>query len=163
VSYRNMRHWDWAKRNLDRQGIGYHDTRFFRRSFYMLGVMGRGIYNAPISWPTLEIVQRDNNPEKASECMMVNWATGVASYDGAALTAGVLLAHRFSIRFEIQPRTFQHLRFILSKRQRQGSIFERHADIEQAQELYLSSDEQLHLLMSDDEDAHLLKSDDEDS
>ncbi len=61
-------------------------------------------------------------------------ATGWATFDFNHLTTAVVMAHKRSIRFEIEPSGPRMLKLCLHKRQRTGLMHERHPTLEQAME-----------------------------
>ncbi len=60
----------------------------------------------------------------------------LATFDGDDLTRLVLLAHARCIRVQIEQGGPNRLRIAIWKREREGSIFERHPTIEQAIEAF---------------------------
>lgn len=58
----------------------------------------------------------------------------MATFDGNDLTRLVFLAHKHCIRAQIEQGGPNRLRIALHKRQREGSLYERHPTIEQALE-----------------------------
>ena len=56
----------------------------------------------------------------------------LATFDMNRLTTAVFLAHDRGIRLEISPASPRHLRIYAHKRQRTGSISQRHPTLEQA-------------------------------
>jgi hypothetical protein len=69
-----------------------------------------------------------------------NASNRFATFDFDYLTRAVLMAHERCIRFSIEPSGPGMLKLILHKRhKREGSMYERHPTIEQAIELFVSS------------------------
>lgn len=113
MRYDNMDHAGWVERNIaaakgdlsaaDKrraaQGRGWGaapDTLnpFQRRAFTLLGIMGSGIYNAPITWETVEW---------RPHSIWLTWQGELSTVDWRSLTDGVFLAHAAGIRMAIQP------------------------------------------------------------
>jgi hypothetical protein len=139
MSYDRMNHGDWVQDNLnairrrkpssrDRKaadaGRGWYGApetlnAFHRRAFLILGVVGGGIYNAPIEWDSVE--WRDDS-------LCLNWRNELATRDFRGLTDLVFLAHDAGIRISISPN-MRNLRLILHCRARPpegGSVCKGH-------------------------------------
>lgn len=56
----------------------------------------------------------------------------LATFDVPQLTRLVFLAHDYCVRVDVQPASPRYFRLVFHRRQRNGSIFERHPTIEQA-------------------------------
>ena len=65
-------------------------------------------------------------------CVNVNYASYFATYDFNWLTRAVIMAHDRAIRFEVGPGGPQRLALIFHKRQREGTMSQRHPTIEDA-------------------------------
>lgn len=143
MSYINMDHAGWVQNNND-AGKKLHRTKrdarkaleykgylaapdelndFQRRAFDILGIVGGGIYNAPISWETVYW---------APNTIAVNWSNGLATFDFSQLTKLVFLCHEARIRADISPKGFRHVEITLSQRSHEGSISLRHPDLDEA-------------------------------
>lgn len=113
MSYDTMDHAGWVERNIayakgnpsaaDKrraaQGKGWGaapDTLnpFQRRAMTLLGIMGSGIYNAPITWETVEW---------RPSSIRLTWRWEMSTFDNRTLTDGVFLAHDAGMRMAIQP------------------------------------------------------------
>lgn len=79
---------------------------FQRRAVHILGIVGNGIYNAPITWSTVYW---------APDCLVVSWRAMLSTFDFSALTHFVLLCHEARIRGGIGPNGFC-LEIMLSRR-----------------------------------------------
>lgn len=143
MSYVNMDHATWVERNIapgKKQNQTARDRRkaaenkgwlaapdklnaFQRRAFDILGIIGNGIYNAPISWDTVYWAPR---------AVSVNWHDSLATWDFAALTRLVFLCHEARIRADISPKGFRHVEIMLSERSHEGAMSWRHPDLDEA-------------------------------
>lgn len=142
MGYINMDHAGWVQRNIaaskshkmlaaDRRRLaenkGWHAAPdelnpFQRRAFDILGIIGSGIYNAPISWDTVYWTPR---------AISVSWRKTMATFDFTALTQFVFLCHDARIRGDIGPRG-RYLEVHLSERTASGAMHERHPSLEEA-------------------------------
>lgn len=129
MSYDTMDHAGWVERNIaavrcgrmsaiDRrrraQGRGWWAAPeklnpFQCRVMTILGIVGGGIYNAPIEWESVHW---------ASWFVFVNWSSSLSTVDYRGLTDAVLLAHDAGIRLEIAP-AMRWLRLGFHDRERQ--------------------------------------------
>src|ERR1019366_4528177 len=111
MSYMNMDHADWVQRQIpyakksakkprrDKSGrtLGWYAapdmlTPFQRRAFDVLGIVGGGIYNAPVIWESVDWV----GPEMIGLLWGVEHGLGTWDFDG--LTRFVFLCHTARIR-----------------------------------------------------------------
>lgn len=140
MSYINMDHADWVERNIaaskktppnakerrmasDRRG--WHAAPdilnpFQRRAFDILGIVGGGIYNAPICWDGLYWSQRS---------VIMSWCNGFGTFDFNGLTLFVLLCHEARIRGHISPKSHRCLEVSLHERAATGSMDARHPSL----------------------------------
>lgn len=98
---------------------------FHRRAFLILGVVGGGIYNAPLEWDSVE--WRDDS-------LCLNWRDELATRDFRGLTDLVFLAHDAGIRISVSPN-MRNLRLILHRRERPpegGSVCRGHPTLDAA-------------------------------
>lgn len=143
MSYINMDHAGWVEKNIaaskrhptkaelrkakeeHRGWAAAPDTLndFQRRAFTILGIVGGGIYNAPISWKTLYWQPR---------VLICAWHKGFGTFDFSDLTRFVFLCHEARIRGYIGPLSHGHLEVILSERKADGSVNERHPSLDEA-------------------------------
>jgi hypothetical protein len=145
MSYANMDHAAWVERNnaagrritkkpkTDKHGrkVGPHAapevlTPFQAKVMDILGVMYGGIYNAPISWPTVDW-----------DCagglsVIVSASGGLATYDYNRLTMFVLLCHAARIRGDVSAAGPSTFRLTFWQRQEDGGISRRHPNIAEA-------------------------------
>lgn len=147
MSYDNMDHADWVERQIAaskrgkpsaadqrraKEGKGWLAAPdklnpFQRRAMTILGVVGGGIYNAPIQWDTLRWTDR---------CIILGWDGRLSTFDFRGLTDAVLMAHDAATRFEVRPK-MRCLELILHQRvpQTDGmSMFVGHPTLDQAVE-----------------------------
>jgi hypothetical protein len=92
--------------------------------FDILGMVGGGIYNCPITWDTLHW--------KYGNGLSLIWRGGLATFDGAALTRLVFLCHEARIRCDLDPVGPRILRLSFWQRQNGGGIGERHPNLAEA-------------------------------
>lgn len=93
------------------------------KTINILGIVGGGIYNAPIAWDSVEW---------ASNYLSVPWRNGLSTFDFDRLTWLIFLCHEARIRCQISPLNFRHLEIHLSERSAQGSISQRHPSLDEA-------------------------------
>lgn len=138
-----MDHVGWVERNIaanKRQKATARDKRnaadhkgwfaapdqlnpFQRRAFSILGIIGNGIYNAPISWDGVYWDKR---------LIAVGWRNSLGTFDFTALTRFVFLCHEARIRGEISPKGFRHVEITLSERIATGANSQRHPGLQEA-------------------------------
>lgn len=143
MSYINMDHSGWVERNIaaskrqkqtarDKRNAAEHKGWFAApdqlnpfqcRAFDILGIIGNGIYNAPISWETVYWDRR---------LVAVSWSHHLGTFDFTALTRFVFLCHEARIRGEISPKGFQHVEIMLSERAAAGGNSQRHPNLDEA-------------------------------
>lgn len=143
MSYVNMDHAQWVQRciaasksqkmlTIDRRRLaesrGWHAApdelnQFQRRAFDILGIVGGGIYNAPIAWSGVVWAPRQ---------IIVPWRHGMGTWDFMALTRFVFLCHDARIRGYIEPSSPGYLKVWLSERVAEGPISQRHPSLEEA-------------------------------
>lgn len=143
MSYINMDHAGWLEAEIaahkrtkpdakQRRALAEHkgwhaapDTLndFQRRAVNILGIVGDGIYNAPIAWTSVMW---------APDFIGVSWRNELATFDFMALTRFVFLCHDARIRGAVQWHSFGHLYLILHKRSHKGQISLRHPNLEEA-------------------------------
>lgn len=142
MSYIDMDHAGWVERNIaaanrrtptaaerraakERRGwFGAPSTLspFQRRAIDILGIVGNGIYNAPLAWGTVVWDPR---------FISVKWRNGMSTFDFMALTRFVFLCHEARIRGDIHP-AMHHLEITLSERSHEGDIARRHPSLDEA-------------------------------
>lgn len=146
MSYDQMDHAGWVERNIDANkwlrtsptdkrraadGKGWlaaPDTLnpFQRRVFTIIGIVGGGIYNAPIEWDSVDW--------RHPGMLFVNWTTELSTVDYSNLTTAVLLCHDAAIRMSIKPN-MRWLKLGFQEREpwREGQHFSQgHMSAEQA-------------------------------
>ncbi len=143
MSYINMDHAGWVERNIaaskkqkatarDKRNAAEHKgwyaapdelNPFQRRAIDILGIIGNGIYNAPISWDTVYWDKR---------LIAVSWTHRLGTFDFTALTSLVFLCHEARIRGEVSPKGFQHIEIMLSERSDAGGNSQRHPNLDEA-------------------------------
>lgn len=149
MSYVEMDHAAWVRQNIaavkrhrkptahERRraadGIGWfaapddlspHQARIFD----ILGIVGGGIYNAPIVWETVDW--------QCGRGMSVVWRGGFATFDFDRLTLLVFLCHEARIRCEIDPHAPRHVKLYLHPRTDAGGMAQRHPNLQEAVDLF---------------------------
>lgn len=101
-------------------------NRFQAKVMDILGMVGGGIYNAPINW--------DKVGWSVGGCgMFVPWRDGqMATFDFYALTNLVLLCHEARIRCEMRAKASGHFELTFFQRSHEGGIAGRHPNIDEA-------------------------------
>jgi hypothetical protein len=157
MSYADMDHAAWVERNnsagrrntkkpkTDKHGraVGYHIapetlTPFQAKVMDILGMMFGGIYNAPITWETV-----DWDFGRGGLSLVVSSSGGLATFDFNRLTMFVLLCHVARIRGDMSNAGPSNIRLSFWQRGSTGGISERHPNIAEAVatfEQYLPAD-----------------------
>lgn len=93
----------------------------------ILGMVGGGIYNAPIAWDAVQWKGWGSG-------MAVPWRTGngFATFDSPLLTRFVFLCHEARIRGEIRIHSPNHFLLCFWPRVAEGGIGERHPSLDEA-------------------------------
>lgn len=137
MSYATMNHAEWVERNnaacnkAHGHRRGYVPkperlTEFQAKVMDILGMVFGGIYNAPISWGTVEW-------QYGKGISLVSpHGNGLATFDFAHLTTLVFLCHEARIRAEIDPAGPRGFRFSLWPRSHTGSMGQRHPNLDEA-------------------------------
>lgn len=143
MSYINMDHAGWVERNIaahKRQKPTARDKRnaaerrgwlaapdqlnpFQRRAFDILGIVGGGIYNAPIGWDGLFWHPR---------FITCSWRNGFGTFDFADLTLFVFLCHEARVRGHIGPSGPGLLEVALHEREATGPMMKHHPSLDEA-------------------------------
>ncbi len=139
MSYAIMDHAAWVEDN----NRGYNRINAKRRSLRpapeqltpfqakvmdICGMVGGGIYNAPINW---DKVSWGNGTWHSG--MFVPWRDGrMATFDFYPLTLLVLLCHEARIRCEIRAKASGHFELSFFQRSHEGGMAERHPNIDEA-------------------------------
>lgn len=143
MSYINMDHAGWVESNIaasKRQKPTASDKRkaadhkgwyaapdvlnpFQRRAFTILGIVGGGIYNAPIGWEGLTWHPR---------FVICSWRKGFGTFDFSDLTRFVFLCHEARIRGHIGPSGPGMLEVALHERVSLGDMTRRHPSLDEA-------------------------------
>ena len=151
MSYENMDHAGWLEREIrarqtytPRRGSadglapikGWYAAPqtlnpFQRRAVDILGIVGNGIYNAPIAWGGVIW----NNPR----ALLVPWRNELATFDFIALTNFVFLCHEARIRGSISHHSPRHIQISLHEREAQGSVSRRHPNLFEAIQAFRQS------------------------
>lgn len=96
---------------------------FQKRAFNLLGIVGSGIYNAPIAWDSVYW---------RPKTIIVSWYKGLGTWDFMELTRFVFLCHEARIRGYIGPLAPRYLEIHLSERAAAGMMQERHPGLQEA-------------------------------
>lgn len=137
MSYVTMDHAGWVEAN----NAGYNSSSKGRKNFKpapeklnplqsktmdILGMVCGGIYNAPIAWDKVDwdygwgavsVIIRDDR---------------FATFDFHPLTALVFLCHEARIRCQLEVHTRGYLRLTFSQRSHEGSMSQRHPNLDEA-------------------------------
>lgn len=136
MSYQRMDHADWMERNnratnhLDAKRKGYKPkpetlTEFQRKVCDILGMVGGGIYNAPI---THEKIDWNFGHGGVS----VTWRHPLSTFDFDELTKLVFLCHEARIRCSLAPAGPSLLRISFWQREATGDLTRRHPNLDEA-------------------------------
>lgn len=103
-------------------------SRFQAKVMDILGMVGGGIYNAPIKWE--KVIWGSG---RWSSGMFVPWRDGrMATFDFYALTHLVLLCHEARIRCEIRAKSAGNFELSFFQRSHEGGMAGRHPSIDEA-------------------------------
>lgn len=138
MSYATMDHAKWVTNNIlpyqkrkpNQPQMPTTLTDFQAKVMDICGMVGGGIYNAPINWDKV-----DFGVGAWDGCgrVFVPWRDGrLATFDGSSLTYLVMLCHEARIRCEIQARAWGHLLLSFHERGDEGGIAGRHPSIDEA-------------------------------
>lgn len=98
------------------------------------GMVGGGIYNAPINW---DRVEWGKGLSATFQFMVVPWRDGrMSTFDCNALTLLVLLCHEARIRCAISAKSNGHFELTFHQRSHEGGFARRHPDIAEAVESF---------------------------
>lgn len=143
MSYVNMDHAAWVQKEMeaskrrkptkkDRDRAAEHKgwfaspeklNDFQRRAFDILGIIGNGIYNCPISWDTVVWHPR---------FVIVAWRNSLATWDFSELSRLVFFCHEARIRASIAPNGPRHMELALHERVAMGGMAVRHPNLDEA-------------------------------
>jgi hypothetical protein len=98
---------------------------FHRTVFNILGMVGGGIYNAPIAWDRIQW-------KGWAHGIAIPWKNDLATWDFNGLTKLVFLCHEARIRCEIRPNGFHGLLLCFWPRKAEGGMAERHPNLAEA-------------------------------
>lgn len=103
-------------------------TEFQAKVIDIIGMVGGGIYNAPINWEKIEWGSGIRHSG-----MFVPWRDGrMATFDFYPLTLLVLLCHEARIRCEIMATSAGNFRLSFFQRSHEGGMAARHPNIDEA-------------------------------
>lgn len=143
MSYASMDHAGWVERNSraarsmykpkrDKNGdiIGPHGapdklTQFQAKVMDILGMVFGGIYNAPITWDSVDW-------NYGGGISVIVSGNGFSTFDFSRLTNLVFLCHEARIRGEIDPANFSRLRLSFWQRKPSGGMGESHPNLDEA-------------------------------
>lgn len=123
------------ERERAKERCGWHGAPdklndFQKRAINVLGIVGGGIYNCPVSWNTVKWWPRQ---------LIFTWyGNGFGTWDYHNLTTFMLLCHKARIRGYIGPCNQKYLHVFLSEREHEGAIHTRHPNLEEALEQFNS-------------------------
>jgi len=99
-------------------------SEFQAKAMDILGIPRGGIYNAPISWETVDW--------NCCGGLSLIWKGGMSTFDFNALTMFVFLCHEARIRGDISPAGPHMLRITMTPRAHAGGFAKRHPDLDEA-------------------------------
>lgn len=99
-------------------------SEFQAKVIHICGMVGGGIYNAPIGWSGVIW--------DFGTGMAVPWRSGMATFDFAPLTRLVFLCHEARIRCEIDVHGPRLLALKFWQRRKGGDMSERHPNLDEA-------------------------------
>lgn len=139
MSYNRMDHAGWVEDNNRAANQIYGKRRSYKpapeklsefqaKVMDILGMVGGGIYNAPINW---EKVQWGAGVRHSG--MFVPWRDGrMSTFDFYPLTNLVFLCHEARIRCEIRAKAAGHFELSFFQRSHEGGMSERHPNLDEA-------------------------------
>jgi len=139
MGYQHMDHAGWAADNnaaanqINRNRKSYKPapeklTEFQAKVMDILGMVGGGIYNAPINWDKI-----DWGTGNRRSGMFVPWRDGrMATFDFYPLTSLVFLCHEARIRCEIRAKAVGYFELSFFQRSHEGGMSERHPNLDEA-------------------------------
>lgn len=143
MAYTNMDHAGWLQGTIsaakkskptakERRALADHKgwhaapdvlNPFQRRAADLLGIVGNGIYSAPIAW---------SGVIWAPNFIIVPWWKGLGTFDFMELTRFVFLCHDARIRGYISTHSPRHLEIALHERVHEGPMSLRHPNLDEA-------------------------------
>jgi len=121
-----MEHWEWLENSYKEQKIICSEHG--RNVAQILGIVFSGLYHIMTKLEKVNWSHESAIEIKFGYC-------GMSTFDFDRLSKLVILCHDACIRLEIQPHTFNSMRFWFHRRDgREGGISRRHPTIEQAVE-----------------------------
>lgn len=139
MSYARMDHAGWVEDNNAAANRFYAKRRNYRpapekltlfqaKVMDILGMVGGGIYNAPINWDKVNW-----GAGTWHSGMFVPWRDGrMATFDFYQLTNLVLLCHEARIRCEVRAKSAGNFELSFFQRSHEGGIAGRHPNIDEA-------------------------------
>lgn len=139
MSYARMDHAAWAEENNAASNSIYANRKAYKpmpeklsdfqaKVMDICGMVGGGIYNAPINWEKI-----DWGNGGSWQRMFVPWRDGrMATFDYHALTLLVLLCHEARIRCEIRAKSAGYFELMFFQRSHEGGMAGRHPNIDEA-------------------------------
>ena len=116
------------RKNSDGMPVGWATcpaklNPFQARAVHILGIVGSGIYNAPIDWDAVRWT---------SWFIDVPWDSELSTFDNRSLTWLVFLAHEARIRVSVRARSSRRFEINLSERSDEGPSAVRHPNLDEA-------------------------------
>lgn len=139
MSYNRMDHAGWVEDKNRAANQLYRNKRNFKpwpekltefqaKVMDICGMVGGGIYNAPINWDKVQWGVGHNHSG-----MFVPWRDGrMATFDFYPLTLLVLLCHEARIRCEVRAKAAGHFELSFFQRSHEGGMAQRHPNIDEA-------------------------------
>jgi hypothetical protein len=168
VSYQRMDHAAWVERSNAATNARNASAKrrskaapkklpeelsdFQKRVADIIGMVGGGVYNAPVNWNSVEW--------DWGRGVSVVWRGSLATWDFNQLSLLVFLCHEARIRVDLEAAATRYLRLSFHPRKAEGGIATRHPNLEEAVALfrdYLPSDHRI--IYREPEIGELLRSD----
>lgn len=139
MSYNRMDHAGWVEDNNAAANHIYRNRKAYRpapekltefqaKVMDILGMVGGGIYNAPINWDKVEWGSGIRHSG-----IFVPWRDGrMATFDFYPLTNLIFLCHEARIRCEIMAKSAGNFQLSFFQRSHEGGMSERHPNLDEA-------------------------------
>lgn len=141
MGYNTMDHAGWVEESNRAANQAYAKRRSYQsrpetltpfqaKVMDICGMVGGGIYNAPINWDKVDWAL---SARPGCGRMFVPWRDGrMATFDFYPLTLLVLLCHEARIRCEIRAKASGHFELSFHERTHSGDMARRHPNIDEA-------------------------------
>jgi hypothetical protein len=139
MSYQHMDHAGWVESNNAASNQMFRNRKSYRprpekltdfqaKVIDICGMVGGGIYNAPINWDRVEW-----GSGSRYSGMFVPWRDGrMSTFDFYQLSQLVFLAHEARIRVEVRAKAAGHFELSFFQRSHEGGMADRHPNLDEA-------------------------------